>query len=599
MQKPLKDKIVQALRVDRAVRLVWQATPGWTLANLVLQIIQGILPLAALYLMKLIVDAVTFSINAPDKTEAFKQIALLIIIAGGVALLNAFCQLLANIASEAMSLTVTDHVFDILHAKSVEVDLEYYENPQYFDTLHRAQQEGPYRPTSIVNNLVRLAQNSVTLIAMTGLLISLHWGVAWVLFLAVIPGVFVRIKYVNKMYHFHRERTRTERQALYLSRVLTGDIHAKEVRFFGLGDLFIERFNKLHSKLRQEKLAIGKKSSMADFLAQTSATIAVFASFAFIAYRTVQGNITLGDMVMYFQAFQRGLSSMRDLLGSMASLYEDNLFLSNLFEFLNLKPKVNEPVDPQPVPRPLNSGIVFENVTFHYPASKRKVLEDVSFSITPGETVALVGRNGCGKTTLAKLLCRLYDPDQGKITLDSIDLKQFARVALRSNISVLFQDFVRYYLTARENIWFGNVGQPLDEEKIIAAAKQAGVHELIENLPQKYDTFLGKWFEEGEELSGGEWQKVALARTFLRKSQIILLDEPASSLDPRAEYEIFCRFRDLTEGKTSLFISHRLSTVKMADRIIVMDKGKIVESGTYEELMQKKGSFAYLFDMHT
>jgi len=598
MQKPIKEKILQALRVDRAVRLVWQASPGWTLINSALQIIQGILPLAALYLMKLIVDAVTFSISAPDKSQAFKQIILLIIIAGGVALLNALCQLLADIASEAMSLTVTDHVFDILHATSVKVDLEYYENPQYFDTLHRAQQEGPYRPTSIVNDLVRLAQNSVTLLAMTGLLLSLHWGVACVLFLAVLPGVFVRIKYANKMYHFHQERTKTERQALYINWVLTGDIHAKEVRLFGLGDLLIERFSKLHTKLRHEKLAIGKQRSTADFLAQASATIAVFASFAFIAYRTVHGSITLGDMVMYFQAFQRGLSSMRDLLGGMASLYEDNLFLSNFFEFLTLKPKVNEPVDPQPVPRPLQKGIIFEGVSFHYPSSKRKVLEDITFAITPGETVALVGRNGCGKTTLAKLLCRLYDPDQGIITLDNIDLKQFEIKALRSNISVLFQDFVKYYLTARENIWFGNVDQPLDEEKVTAAAKQAGVHELIENLPEKYDTLLGKWFEDGEELSRGEWQKVALARTFLRKSQIILLDEPASSLDPQAEYEIFQRFKGRAEGVTARFISHRLSTVKMADRIFVMDKGRIVESGTYDELMQMAGSFAHLFEVH-
>jgi ATP-binding cassette subfamily B protein len=548
--------------------------------------------------MKLIVDAVTFSISAPDKSQAFKQIILLIIIAGGVALLNALFQLLADIASEAMSLTVTDHVFDILHATSVKVDLEYYENPQYFDTLHRAQQEGPYRPTSIVNDLVRLAQNSVTLLAMTGLLLSLHWGVACVLFLAVLPGVFVRIKYANKMYHFHLERTKTERQALYINWVLTGDIHAKEVRLFGLGDLLIERFSKLHTKLRHEKLAIGKQRSTADFLAQASATIAVFASFAFIAYRTVHGSITLGDMVMYFQAFQRGLSSMRDLLGGMASLYEDNLFLSNFFEFLNLRPKVNEPVDPQPVPRPLQKGIIFEGVSFHYPSSKRKVLEDITFAIAPGETVALVGRNGCGKTTLAKLLCRLYDPDQGIITLDNIDLKQFEIKALRNNISVLFQDFVKYYLTAKENIWFGNVDQPLDEEKVTAAAKQAGVHELIENLPEKYDTLLGKWFEDGEELSRGEWQKVALARTFLRKSQIILLDEPASSLDPQAEYEIFQRFKELAEGVTAIFISHRLSTVKMADRIFVMDKGRIVESGTYDELMQMAGSFAHLFEVH-
>jgi ATP-binding cassette subfamily B protein len=599
MQKPIKEKILQALRVDRAVRLVWQATPGWTLANLLLQIIQGILPLAALYLMKLIVDAVMFSINAPDKPQAFKQIVLLIVIAGAVALLNALCQHLANLASEAMSLTVTDHVFDILHAKSVEVDLEYYENPQYFDTLHRAQQEGPYRPTSIVNDLVRLMQNSVTLLAMTGLLLSLHWGVACVLFLAVVPGVLVRIKYANKMYLFHQERTRTERQALYINWVLTGDIHAKEVRIFGLGDLLIDRFSKLHTKLRHEKLAIGKKRSSADFLAQASATIAVFASFTFIAYRTVHGSITLGDMVMYFQAFQRGLSSMRDMLGSMATLYEDNLFLSNLYEFLALKPRVMEPAKPVPVPHPLQKGIVFDEVSFHYPSSTRKVLENISFSIAPGETIALVGRNGCGKTTLAKLLCRLYDPDLGQITFDGIDLKQFEILSLRRSISVLFQDFVKYHTTAKENIWFGNVDQSIDEEKVAAAAQKAGVHELIENLPKGYNTLLGKWFEEGEELSRGEWQKVALARTFLRKSQVILLDEPASSLDPRAEHEIFCKFKELTEGKTSLFISHRLSTVKIADRIIVMDKGKIVESGAYDELMQKKGSFAYLFDTQT
>jgi ATP-binding cassette subfamily B protein len=598
MQKPIKEKIQQALRVDRAVRLVWQASPGWTLANFVLQVAQGILPLAALYLMKLIVDAVTFSINAPDKAQAFKQIVLLIVIAGGVALLNALSQLLSNLINEAMSLTVTDHVFDILHAKSVEVDLEYYENPQYFDTLHRAQQEGPYRPTSIVNDLVRLVRNSVTLLAMTGLLVSLHWGIALILFAAVLPGVLVRIKYANRMYQWHQERTKTERQALYINWVLTGDIHAKEVRLFGLGDLLIDRFSKLHSKLRHEKLAIGKKRSIADFLAQASATIAVFGSFAFIAYRTVHGNITLGDMVMYFQAFQRGLSSMRDLLGGMASLYEDNLFLSNLFEFLTLKPKVTEPADPSPVPRPLQQGIALENVSFQYPGSTRKALEDISLTIAPGEVVALVGRNGCGKTTMAKLLCRLYDPMSGTITLDGIDLKHFATARLRREISVLFQDFVHYHTSAGENIWFGNTDQPPAQENIAVAARQAGVDELISSLPQGYDTFLGKWFEDGEELSSGEWQKIALARSFFRKSQIILLDEPASSLDPRAEHEIFEKFKVLVQGKTAVFISHRLSTVKMADRIFVMDKGRIVESGSYEELLQMAGSFAHLFEMH-
>ena len=597
MQKPIKEKILQALRVDRAVRLVWQATPGWTLANLLMQIIQGILPLAALYLMKLIVDGVMLSMTAADKTESFSQVMFFIGIAAGIALLYALCQLLANMANQAMSLAVTDHVFDLMHAKSVEVDLEYYENPQYFDTLHRAQQEGPYRPTAIVNDLVRLVQNSVTLIAMAGLLITLHWIIAVILFVAVLPGIFVRIHYSNKLFQWQRQRTTTERQASYLNWILTGDIYAKEVRLFGLGDLLIERFSKLQKQLRVEKLILSQKQSMADFMAQTSATIAVFGSFAYIAYKTVYGHITLGDMVMFFQAFQRGLNAMRDLLGGMASLYEDNLFLSNLFDFLKLRPKVKESAHPTPLPIPIQQGIVFDSVSFQYPSTTRKVLEDISLTIAPGETVALVGRNGCGKTTLAKLVCRLYDPQHGSISFDGIDLKEFEIRLLRREISVLFQDFVKYYLTANENIWFGNVDQPVDEQRIQTAADQAGVDELIRQLPHGYETILGKWFDNGEELSRGEWQKIALARAFLRKSQIILLDEPASSLDPRAEYEVFQRFKDLAAGATAIFISHRLSTVKMADRIFVMEKGKIVESGSYDELMEKKGSFAYLFDM--
>ena len=597
MQKPIKEKILQALQVDRAVRLVWQATPGWTLANLLMQIIQGILPLAALYLMKLIVDGVMLSMTAADKTESFSQVMFFIGIAAGIALLYALCQLLANMANQAMSLAVTDHVFDLMHAKSVEVDLEYYENPQYFDTLHRAQQEGPYRPTAIVNDLVRLVQNSVTLIAMAGLLITLHWIIAVILFVAVLPGIFVRIHYSNKLFQWQRQRTTTERQASYLNWILTGDIYAKEVRLFGLGDLLIERFSKLQKQLRVEKLILSQKQSMADFMAQTSATIAVFGSFAYIAYKTVYGHITLGDMVMFFQAFQRGLNAMRDLLGGMASLYEDNLFLSNLFDFLKLRPKVKESAHPTPLPIPIQQGIVFDSVSFQYPSTTRKVLEDISLTIAPGETVALVGRNGCGKTTLAKLICRLYDPQHGSISFDGIDLKEFEIRLLRREISVLFQDFVKYYLTANENIWFGNVDQPVDEQRIQTAADQAGVDELIRQLPHGYETILGKWFDNGEELSRGEWQKIALARAFLRKSQIILLDEPASSLDPRAEYEVFQRFKDLAAGATAIFISHRLSTVKMADRIFVMEKGKIVESGSYDELMEKKGSFAYLFDM--
>jgi ATP-binding cassette subfamily B protein len=506
MQRSPLGQLRHTLRLDRAVRFVWQAGPGWTIASLALVVIQGTLPLLTLYLMKLIVDAVTFALTAPDRIAAFRHVAFLIGLAAAVVLFNAFLQLIAGLVREAQSLTVTDHMYDILHAKSIEVDLEYYENPQYFDTLHRAQQEAPYRPTHILNGLVRVGQSSISLLAIAGLLFSFHWVVAVVLFAATIPEILVRLRYSGVMFRWQRERTPTERKTSYLNWILTGYDYAKEIRLFDLGGLFMGRFGDLRKKLRSEKLEITRKRSVADLIAQASATLAVFGSFGFIAYRTVHGAITLGDMVMYFQAFQRGLGFLREMLGGIANLYEDNLFLSNLFEFLDLKPKVEEPLHPQPVPKPMQKGVVFDHVSFHYPTGNRKVLKDISLPIEPGEVIALVGENGSGKTTLIKLLCRLYDPISGSITVDGIDLRQFETKALRHEISVIFQDYAHYHMTARENIWFGNIDLLPEHNRIAASAKHAGIDDMITNLPKGYETILGKWFEEGEELSIGEWR---------------------------------------------------------------------------------------------
>ena len=590
-------KILRTLQLGRALRFVWQSAKGWTIANGVLLVVQGVMPLFSLYLMKLMIDGVTAGLAAPDKVAAFSRVALFIGLMGAVTLFTALVRSIAGLIGEAQSQVIADHMSNVLHAKSIEVDLEYYESAQYYDTLHRAQQEASLRPTHIVNGLAQIGQSGISLLAMGGLLLSFHWGIAVLLFAAVIPGIVVRIRYSGRMYRWQRERTSTERQAGYLNWMLTGSSHAKEIRLFDLGALFIDRFRALRRKLRKERLAIAARRSVAELISQTGATVAIYGSYAFIAYRTVQGSITLGELVMYFQAFQRGQDFLKDLLGGLAGLYEDNLFLSNLYEFLDLKPKVGEPVHRKPVPRLMREGIAFHQVSFQYPAGARKVLEGITLTIRPGEVVALVGENGSGKTTLIKLLCRLYDPKDGVITLDGTDLRQFKTTELRRQIAVIFQDYVQYHLTARENIWFGNISLSSDDERILTAARHSGADEVIQGLPRGYDTILGKWFENGEQLSIGEWQKVALARAFLRDSQIIVLDEPTSSMDARTEYAVFQNFRRLAAGRTAVLISHRFSTVRMADCIYVLEAGKIIEKGSHDELIRTGGKYAHLFEM--
>jgi ATP-binding cassette, subfamily B, bacterial len=592
-----RERIKQSLHLGRTLRVVWESGPGWTLAGVALILVQSLMPLALLYLLKLIIDAVTIGAGGADRTRAFGHILFLISLAGAGTLIMVLCRSLADLVKEAQSRVVTDHVSDLIHAKSVEVDLAYYENPAYHDTLYRAQEEAPWRPTSIVSGLMQLGQNTITFIGMAGLLFAFHWGAALIIGLACLPGVLIRIKFAGKMFSWQQDSTAMERRAWYYHEILTNSTFAKEIRLFGLGPHFMDWFRDLRKQLREARLRIQRSRSLFELIGQASATIAIFGLLALIAYKTLYGAITLGSMVMYYQAFQRAQASLQEMLTGIAGLYEDNLFISNFYEFLDLKPDLIVPAQTISFPRPIARGIDFRGVNFSYPGAIRPALKDISLTVAPGSVVALVGENGSGKTTLIKLLCRFYDPSGGRIAIDGKDLREIDLDSLRGGISVIFQDYVRYNLSAKDNIRLGHIKNQSLNGNIAEAARRTGAHEFIERLPHGYDTILGNWFEAGSELSLGEWQKIALARAFLREADLVVLDEPTSSMDAKAEYQVFAAFRELLNGRTGVLISHRFSTVRLADYIYVLDKGTIREKGTHEELLRAGGQYATLFNM--
>ena len=579
----------------RTLRLVWSMAPGWTVVNFVLVLILGVLPIAALFLTKLIVDSVTSGLATPGPAAAFPQVLLYISIAAVLAFILALSRSLSDLTSEAQSMIVTDRVSDILHAQSVAVDLEYYEDTRYYDTLHRAQQEAPYRPTRIVNGLIQMGQSCISLLGVAVLILTFNWFIAFILFAAAIPAAMVRYYYARARFRFEQETTENNRLSNYYQWMLTDSDHAKEIRLFNLGSLFRTRFRDLRCGIRKGRLSIARHRTVADVLTQALTIVALFGSYAFIAWSTLNGAITLGDLVMYFLAFQLSLGFVQAILGSLAGLYEDNLFLTNFYQFLDLKPAILSPDNSVPVPPPSVQRVEFANVRFSYSGGMKDAIAGVNLVINPGEVIALVGENGSGKTTLIKLLSRLYDPEAGTITVNDIDLRTFDPVAWRKELSVIFQDYVHYYLSAGENIWIGDIEREPDFTQISAAAHRSGADPLIRSFPDGYHTNLGHWFSGGQELSEGEWQKVALARAFFRDSHIVILDEPTSSLDPLAEADLFRNFRKLLEGRSAVIISHRFSTVQMADRIYVLDKGRIIEQGSHEELLRLNGRYSLLF----
>ena len=586
-------------RLQRSLLLVWKSAPGWTASGAVLMVVLSVLPLLALWLMKLLIDAAV-GVDGPGSAlgsvRDLSRVNLLIVLLGIVALAKAACESAVSAIGELRTQRVRDHIQNLLQRKSSTIDLAHYENPDYYDTLHRAQEQSPMRTDRIFfepgandskRHILRRHRRASDRIQLDG------------------PGHrrprlpafgFHQGKYALSVYLLNRRQSEAERKAWYYNWIVTRNPYAKEVRLFDLGDLFRKRYRRERAGLVKERTALVAGRAFRETVTQAFAVAAIYGSYGIVVWQTVQGACTPGDLVMYIQAIQKGQNLFQGMLKSMANFYEDYLFLSNLFDFLDLESAIVAPERPVPVPRPMRTGIRFEGVGFRYAASARHALRSITLSIEPGEVVALVGENGSGKTSLVKLLCRLYDPSEGRIAIDGIDLRQFDPRLLRKEIGVIFQDFAQYHQAARDNIRFGNIDIEPGDGRIQAAAKEAGAHTAISALPQGYDTMLGKFFREGEELSIGEWQKIALARALLRDAQILVLDEPTSALDALSEYRVFRQFRELVRGRTAILVSHRLYTVKMADRICVMKDGEIVEQGSHSDLMDTRGLYARMFE---
>ena len=588
---------IRALRdqlpyLPRAFALVWTATHYWTLAWSLLLMLQGLIPVVIVYLTRWIVDGLVEAVEAGGSWERVLPTLILVALMATTMLVNELLHSATGWIRVVQSELVRDHIHTLIHQQSVGVDLAFYESPEYYDHLHRARAEAQHRPLALLETAGGLIQNSITLVAMAAVLIPFGLWLPVALVLSTLPALFVVLRYSLREHEWHVSRTPDERRAWYYDWTLTSNATASELRLFGLGLHFQSAFQSLRRRLREERLKLAWDQGVAEAAARTFGLLVTGAALAWMAWRTMQGLISLGQLALFYQAFHRGQSLMRSLLQNVGQVYSNMLFLSNLFEFLDLETQVMDPSQPSQMPEPLTEGIRLDRVTFRYPDTKRLALDNCSLLIPAAKTVAIVGTNGAGKSTLIKLICRLYDPQAGSIELDGIDLRDLSIQALRSGVAVLLQEPVHYNDTVKENIRLGNVAAVVDLRDIESAAAAAGAREVVDRLPQGYESLLGKWFVDGTELSVGEWKRICLARTFFRRASIILLDEPTAGMDSWAEAEWMDRFTQMTQGKTAVLITHRLTTAMRADLIHVMREGQIIESGDHHELLARDGEYA-------
>jgi ATP-binding cassette subfamily B protein len=581
-----------------ALELCWATSRPLTIALAALTLVAGILPAAVAYVGALIVDAVVAAIAVHDASGTVELSTVL----GYVALEGLLVAALAatqrglSTCQSLLRAQLGQRVNEMILEKALTLDLRHFEDSEFYDKLTRARREASTRPLSLVMRSFGLVQNGIALASYATLLWQFSPWAVLVLVAAGLPSFVAEAKFSGDAFRLFRWRSPETRMQMYLETVLAREDHAKEVKLFGLGPLLLDRYRAIFRKVFAEDRALTIRRDSWGFALGLVSTAAFYAAYAWIAVSAVRGQITLGQMTMYVLLFRQGQSAVSASLAAISGMYEDNLYLSTLYDYLDTPvetPRGSASVGPDPT-----DGVRFEGVSFTYPGATEPAVSEVSFQLRPGHSLALVGENGSGKTTLIKLLTRLYLPSSGRITLDGLDLAEWSPTALRRRVAVIFQDFARYQLKVGENIGVGDVEHFADEARWREAAELATASPFVEELPEGYQTQLGKWFRDGRELSGGQWQKIALARAFIREgADILVLDEPTAAMDARAEAQVFEQFRDLARERMVILISHRFSTVRMADQILVIQGGRILERGDHEALMNLDGLYAHLFSL--